>query len=73
MRRILVDRARDRQRQKRGGGRRRVRINLDSLLDGPPDDDLLDFDDVLHKLAREDPATDPKRERQQEVTHEVSR
>ena len=32
MRRILVDRARDRHRQKRGGGHRRVRIDLDALL-----------------------------------------
>jgi RNA polymerase sigma factor (TIGR02999 family) len=31
MRRIMVDRARDRRRQKRGGGRRRVRIDLDAL------------------------------------------
>ncbi len=41
MRRILVDRARDRNRLKRGGGRRRVRIDLDALLVEPPGDDLL--------------------------------
>src|SRR5271170_975518 len=41
MRRILVDRARDRHRQKRGGGRRRVQIDLESVLPDPPDDDLL--------------------------------
>ena len=41
MRRILVDRARDRRRQKRGGARKRVRIDLDSLFDAAPDDNLL--------------------------------
>jgi RNA polymerase sigma factor (TIGR02999 family) len=56
MRRILVDRARDRCRQKRGGGRRRVRIDLDKVLDDLPDDDLLALDEALQNLAREDPA-----------------
>ncbi len=56
MRRILVDRARDRRRQKRGGGRRRVRIDLNALLHEPPDDDLLALDEALQLLAREDPA-----------------
>jgi RNA polymerase sigma factor (TIGR02999 family) len=56
MRRILVNRARDRRRQKRGGGRRRVRINLDALLHDPPDDDVLALDEALQALAREDPA-----------------
>jgi RNA polymerase sigma factor (TIGR02999 family) len=55
MRRILVDRARDRKRLKRGGGRRRVRINLDALLVEPPGDDLRDLDEALTVLAREDP------------------
>jgi RNA polymerase sigma factor (TIGR02999 family) len=56
MRRILVDRARDRRRQKRGGRRRRVRIDLDAVLHDPPGDDLLALDDALQALAREDPA-----------------
>ena len=56
MRRILVDRARDRRRQKRGGGRKRVRIDLDALRDEPPGDDLLALDEALEKLAIEDPA-----------------
>jgi RNA polymerase sigma factor (TIGR02999 family) len=55
MRRILVDRARDRKRLKRGGGRRRVRIDLDRLFAEPPDDDLLALDEALTLLAREDP------------------
>jgi len=56
MRRILVDRARDRHRQKRGGGRPRVRINLDALVHDPPDEDLLAVDEALQALAREDAA-----------------
>jgi RNA polymerase sigma factor (TIGR02999 family) len=56
MRRILVDRARDRHRQKRGGSRRRVRLNLDALLHDPPDDDLLALDEALQSLAREVPS-----------------
>jgi RNA polymerase sigma factor (TIGR02999 family) len=56
MRRILVDRARDRHRQKRGGSRRRVRIDLESLLHDVPDDDPLDFDEALQLLSHEDPA-----------------
>jgi len=55
MRRILVDRARDRKRLKRGGGRRRVRINLDALLVEPPGDDLLALDEALTALASADP------------------
>ena len=55
MRRILVDRARDRRRQKRGGDHRRVRIDLEAILIEPPGDDLLALDEALKSLAREDP------------------
>jgi RNA polymerase sigma factor (TIGR02999 family) len=55
MRRILVDRARDRRRQKRGGGHRRVRIDLEAILAEPPGDDLIALDEALASLAREDP------------------
>ena len=55
MRRILVDRARDRRRQKRGGGHRRVQIDLEAILVEPPGDDLLALDEALKSLAREDP------------------
>jgi RNA polymerase sigma factor (TIGR02999 family) len=55
MRCILVDRARSRNRLKRGGGRRRVRIDLDALLIEPPGDELLALDEALSGLAREDP------------------
>jgi RNA polymerase sigma factor (TIGR02999 family) len=54
MRRILIDSARRKGRQKRGAGQRRV--DLDSAdavsLSGP--DELLLLDDAIDKLARED-------------------
>jgi RNA polymerase sigma factor (TIGR02999 family) len=56
MRRVLVNHARDRNRRKRGGGRNRV--DLDRLT-GPAvatDDDLLELDDALGRLANEFPA-----------------
>jgi RNA polymerase sigma factor (TIGR02999 family) len=51
MRRILVNRARDKGRLKRGGGRKRV--DLDQLCDPTTtsDDDLLALDDALARLA----------------------
>src|SRR4051812_8878710 len=55
MRRILVDRARDKGRRKRGGGVARVDLDLEVVaLDGPQDD-LVDLDEALEDLAREDP------------------
>jgi RNA polymerase sigma factor (TIGR02999 family) len=56
MRRILVDRARDRRRLKRGGSRRRQDLDLGALTapDAPPDD-LLDLDEALGRLDRVDP------------------
>ena len=53
MRRILVESARRKSRQKRGGELHRV-----DLADTPapdPDDDLLALDDALSRLAEEDP------------------
>jgi RNA polymerase sigma factor (TIGR02999 family) len=56
MRRILVDRARDRRRLKRGGGRGRVVIDLDALPQyGRDGDELIDLDEAMTKLGREDP------------------
>jgi RNA polymerase sigma factor (TIGR02999 family) len=51
MRRILVNRARDKGRLKRGGGRQRV--DLDNICDPATtsDDDLLDLDEALERLA----------------------
>jgi RNA polymerase sigma factor (TIGR02999 family) len=55
MRRILVDRARDRKRLKRGGNRRRQHLDLDVLVrDDAPADDLIDLDDALSRLAAVD-------------------
>ena len=51
----LRSRARDRRRKKRGGGHRRVRIDLEAILVQPPDDDLIALDEALKSLAREDP------------------
>jgi RNA polymerase sigma factor (TIGR02999 family) len=55
MRRILVEKARQRGRQKRGGKRHRVRIDLDAIMINQPGDDLLALDEALRALAREDP------------------
>jgi RNA polymerase sigma factor (TIGR02999 family) len=52
MRRILIDRARDKGRLKRGGGRRRRYLELEELFDDDaPPDDLIDLDDALTRLA----------------------
>jgi RNA polymerase sigma factor (TIGR02999 family) len=55
MRRILLDRARDRKRLKRGGTRRRESLDLNSLVgDDAPPDDLIDLDEALGRLAQID-------------------
>jgi RNA polymerase sigma factor (TIGR02999 family) len=55
MRRVLLDRARDKGRLKRGGAWRRLSLDhVDLSVDEPPDD-LLALDEALQKLAREDP------------------
>ena len=55
MRRILVDHARSRNYQKRGGGA--VNVTLDDVLVASPDRgaDLVALDDALESLARVDP------------------
>ena len=53
MRRILVEAARRKARQKRGGGLRRVELGDQPAPDS--DDDLLALDDALNRLATEDP------------------
>ncbi len=55
MRRILIDRARDRRRLKRGGQWRRLRLDEIDLSVAEPPDDLPALDEALQKLAREDP------------------
>jgi RNA polymerase sigma factor (TIGR02999 family) len=53
MRRILVENARSKGRQKRGGGLRRVDLNDQAAPDR--EEDLLALDDALSRLAAEDP------------------
>ena len=54
MRRILINRARDKGRLKRGGGRRRLDLEcLESALECP-DEELLAVNEALEKLAQED-------------------
>jgi RNA polymerase sigma factor (TIGR02999 family) len=53
MRRILVENARSKARQKRGGGLRRVDLADQAASDR--DEDLLALDDALSRLAAEDP------------------
>lgn len=54
MRRVLVDHARARARDKRGGGARLITLEDDmAALDTKPDD-LLDLDAALHRLAERD-------------------
>jgi RNA polymerase sigma factor (sigma-70 family) len=55
MRRILINRARDKQRVKRGGQRRRVDLDAIEVALDTPDDELLALDEALEMLATEDP------------------
>jgi RNA polymerase sigma factor (TIGR02999 family) len=55
MRRILIDRARDRKRLKRGGDARPRRLDLEGLVgDDAPPDDLIDLDDAITRLSAVD-------------------
>lgn len=55
MRRILINRARDKHRLKRGGDRERVQIDLLSDPATAPDECLLELDDALNSLAGTNP------------------
>jgi RNA polymerase sigma factor (TIGR02999 family) len=55
MRRIVIDRARDKRRLKRGGGGQRVDLDLGDLPGISPDEDLLALDDALQRLERDEP------------------
>ena len=55
MRRILVDHARSRQREKRGGGRARVTLDEAVALSPQKDEDVLALDEALLRLAKLDP------------------
>jgi RNA polymerase sigma factor (TIGR02999 family) len=53
MRRILIDMARRKQTEKRGGDRRR--LDVAELAEAQPDDELLALNEALERLAAEDP------------------
>jgi RNA polymerase sigma factor (TIGR02999 family) len=55
MRRILVDAARRKGREKRGGGLQREFPDLDALRGGAPEEDLLALHEALDQLAAVDP------------------
>jgi RNA polymerase sigma factor (TIGR02999 family) len=55
MRRILVERARRKQTEKHGGKRRRINLAQTDLITQADPDAILDLDDVLTRLAAEDP------------------
>jgi RNA polymerase sigma factor (TIGR02999 family) len=54
MRRILINRARDKGRQKRAGGLRRVDLEAIEIALDTPADDLLALDEALQELAATD-------------------
>src|SRR5262249_51976924 len=56
MRRILVENARRKNRLKHGGGRMRVELEAARFLEKDASEDLEAIDEVLTKLAAEDPA-----------------
>src|SRR5262249_44870737 len=55
MRRILVEQARRKQADKRGGRHQRVSLAQADAGHVPPDEELLAIDDALTRLAAEDP------------------
>jgi RNA polymerase sigma factor (TIGR02999 family) len=55
MRRILLNRARDKGRLKRGGQRSRVDLSSVELATDAPDDDLLAIDECIERLSAENP------------------
>jgi RNA polymerase sigma factor (TIGR02999 family) len=55
MRRILIDRAREKRSAKRGGGRQKLDIDAVDVATRATPDQLLAIDDALAKLARADP------------------
>ncbi len=54
MRRILIEKARHKQRSKRGGDRRRIGLEDATLAIEGPSEDVIAVDEALTKLARED-------------------
>ena len=56
MRRILINRARDKNRLKRGGAGKRLNLDHLTVVDTASDDDLVALDEALEKLAQENKA-----------------
>ncbi len=56
MRRILVNRARDKKREKRGGGWKRLELDRLAVADDASNDELIAIDEALEGLARENQA-----------------
>ncbi len=57
MRRIILDRARAKRRLKRGGGGRRIDLDLCQIADDALDDDLIELDEALEALEAADPVS----------------
>lgn len=55
MRRVLVDHARTKNREKRGGGRQRISLKEELTVSAGEDEDILAVDDALVELAKIDP------------------
>jgi RNA polymerase sigma factor (TIGR02999 family) len=56
MRRILINRARDRKRLKRGGGWQRLDFDGLTAVEDASEEDLIALDEALDQLARENPS-----------------
>ncbi|HZZ81483.1 MAG TPA: ECF-type sigma factor [Gemmataceae bacterium] len=56
MRRLLIDRAREKHAEKRGGARKRIDIDAIDVATNAEPHQLLAIDEALAKLARTDPA-----------------
>jgi RNA polymerase sigma factor (TIGR02999 family) len=55
MRRILVDHARAKKREKRGGGRTKVQLEEELTVSPQKDEDVLDLEEALERLETIDP------------------
>jgi RNA polymerase sigma factor (TIGR02999 family) len=55
MRRILIDRARNRQALRHGGGQERINVDDIDLASAPDDERVLAINEILEKFARAEP------------------